>query len=425
MHPELFRLPLFDTSIKSYGFMMMVAFLLAIWIAMRWAQRVKADPDMILNLGFVSLISGVVGARLFFVIHYWKTDFAMKSRPLLSALELWSGGMEYYGGLLGAVAAVVIYLRFFGRTYGLGDDFTVKPQRRPSVRLYLDILAPAAMLGLGITRVGCFLNGCCWGGACVLPHDHRVHAAVRPALPWAVQFPYGSPAYCRQWENRQVTVPGELIVDIAGLEANNFILPELLGAASLRAPVEDVEAPHNRLAELRKEYGQLPPEKRKGEASQQLKSEIKQLQGQVGEHAAVFLAMNYPSRVDPSRPITRSELQDLAAQCRSLPVHPAQLYAMVNGVLLCLLLYHVLLRRRRHGVVFGLMLILYPITRIILELIRVDNPTRGGLTISQSVSLALLVIGVIYLVVLYRQLPERSPRAVPFVMPESQPDDRR
>ena len=67
-------------------------------------------------------------------------------------------------------------------------------------------------------------------------------------------------------------------------------------------------------------------------------------------------------------------------------------------------------RRKRHGVVIGTLLLLYPIQRTVLELIRADNPHDvAGLTVSQSISLGLFILAAIYLLVLYRAMPERSP----------------
>ena len=167
MHPELWTIPGLGWSIKSYGFMLMCGFLVSIYLAMRRAGRVKADPDLVLNLGFVSLVCGVVGARIFYVAHYWKTAFAWKENPLLEALNITAGGLEYYGGLIAAIVGSLLYVRFLARYRAVGDDPAGPARRRPSLRLYLDIIAPAAMLGLAFGRAGCFLNGCCWGGLCV------------------------------------------------------------------------------------------------------------------------------------------------------------------------------------------------------------------------------------------------------------------
>ena len=88
MYPELFRIPLIDVPVKSYGFMLMVGFLTAIWFAMRRAERVKANPDTILNLGFVALICGVAGARAFYVAHYWESHFAYLPNPIWASFNI-------------------------------------------------------------------------------------------------------------------------------------------------------------------------------------------------------------------------------------------------------------------------------------------------------------------------------------------------
>jgi phosphatidylglycerol:prolipoprotein diacylglycerol transferase len=100
---------------------------------------------------------------------------------------------------------------------------------------------------------------------------------------------------------------------------------------------------------------------------------------------------------------------------RTLPVHPAQLYSSVDGILLAILLNAYFYRRRRHGTVVALLFIFYPIMRVIEEIIRSDNPHDTiGLTISQFVSLVLFAMGVAMLLWLRKQ-PLRSPKAVPFV----------
>jgi len=106
--------------------------------------------------------------------------------------------------------------------------------------------------------------------------------------------------------------------------------------------------------------------------------------------------------------------QELARRedCKSLPVHPAQLYSSINAFLLAFVLNAIFYRRKRHGVVFGLMWVLYPIARIVEEAIRADNPLdTGGLTISQAVSVGGLIFALVWFWWLYRQ-PLRSPRAV-------------
>ncbi len=410
MLPELWKIPFFDIPIKSYGFMLMMGFLVCIWLSMQRAMRVKADPDLILNVGFVSLMCGVGGARVFFVLHYWKTDFAWQPNPLWSAINLTSGGLEYYGGLVGAVLGVIFYLRFVAKTRAVGDSFKVKPFRRPSVRLYLDIVAPAVMLGLAFGRAGCFLNGCCWGGICA----HQEEGQYVADLPWALTFPFASGAQTRQWENRQLRVPAELIYD----SARNVNAPYLLWPDSLAAGEKELEQPARKFHELSAAYLAAAKKDPKSAETSKLKEQMDQAQQNLLEstqkHFTIAQAMAFQSRENPGQAINTAELNKLAGQSRSLPVHPAQLYGLINAVLLSVMLGRLFSRRKRHGVVFGAMLMLYPITRTILELVRVDNPHDvGGLTISQAVSLGMFLAGAAYMVILFKALPPRSVRALP------------
>lgn len=402
MYPEIhlpFDLPLIDT-IKAYGVFVMLGFLTGVWMAMRRGVRVKADPDVVLNLGLISLIFGVLGARIFFVVHYWETMFADAPNPLLAIIDIREGGLEFLGGPIGACIGCLLYLKF----------------TRRSARMYLDILAPSLMWGLAFGRIGCFFNGCCFGAPCVEP------VANKPALPWAVEFPYGSPAQYREWERRQVTLPAEFIIS-----GPNVYSPEPISAHALNLPVEKRLRPQER---YRTATEQLEAAKEAGASEQELQPLRAEVQAarialnQFRRSESVAFVEEYsqpfPSRDDPSRPTSFSELEHLASRHTSLPVHPTQLYSSVHALALSLFLSAVFYLRKRHGMAFGLMLVTYPIGRFLLEIIRNDNPhDAAGLTISQFVSIGVFLGGLIYLYVLYFRMPARSPLAVPWVPPES------
>ena len=93
MYPTMFKIPMPDWipgffhssgDVKSYGVMMMIAFLTGIWLACRRAYRSQGNPDVVLNLGFIALVFGVAGARAMFVIHYWETRFANTPSPFMA-----------------------------------------------------------------------------------------------------------------------------------------------------------------------------------------------------------------------------------------------------------------------------------------------------------------------------------------------------
>ncbi len=386
MHPELFTLP-GGFSIKTYGFFMMVGFLSGVWLAMRRAERVKADPDVVLDISLLCLLFGVGGARVFYVIHYWETQFADAPNRLMAVIDITSGGLEFLGGFLGAVIATAVYAWW----------------KRFSLRLYLDILAPSAMWGLAFGRIGCFFNGCCFGAVCA------TSGAAAPALPWAMAFPYGSPAHVQHWQDRRVTIPAELMAT-----SKDLLRPLIVPEAQLNMPVEKREGFMRKIADLEAAEKSA---RAKGEDESKLKAIKQELEAAKAaakkEIGLLLAAQRFPSRVNPQRPSSVSELEELAAHSQSLPVHPTQLYAAFGALLLSFLLATTFHRRKRHGVVIGLLFVLYPIQRTLEEMIRADNPHDvAGLTVSQSISLGMLLFGVVYLLVLYKSMPERSPLAV-------------
>jgi phosphatidylglycerol:prolipoprotein diacylglycerol transferase len=401
MHPTLFTLP-GGIPITTYGFSMMVGFLLAVWLAMKRGMRVKADPDVVLNLGFFCLVGGVIGARAFYVAHYWKAQFAHLPNPWMAAVNLRQGGMEFLGGFIGAAVIIIAYL--------------VSTKR--SLRLYLDILAPSVALGLAFGRIGCFFNGCCFGGVCLAENAPE----PAPRYVWAVEFPYDSAAQRRQWEERRVTVPAELI-----FTAKDMVQPVLVPRDAINMSPERREGPVRNLRKAEEALREAKARKADQEEVKPLERQVAAAKKAVEQHAKnsslliLYRAQQYPSRVEPSRKTSVSELEDLAAQAHSLPVHPTQLYSSMNGFLMYGLLVALFYVRKRHGVVMAAFFVLYPVARFLLEGIRTDNPhDAAGLTASQFISVVLFMIGVASLFALYKFMPERSKYAIPWVPPKDE-----
>ena len=160
MHPELFEIPFLHITVKTYGTLMVVGFLAALWLMRRMMRRVGQNPDYISNVAMYSLLCGVVGARIFYIVHH-------HVKPA-EWLAVWQGGLELLGGVIAAIAFLSFYLW---------------KQKLP-VRQYLDVLAVGLMVGLGFGRIGCLMFGCCFGKCA--------------DVPWAIHFPYGSPAFYSQ-----------------------------------------------------------------------------------------------------------------------------------------------------------------------------------------------------------------------------------
>lgn len=389
MYPTIFTIPWINRPIPGYGLMLMIAFLLAIIWATRRALRSGANPDVILNCGFIALIAGVVGCRAMYVAHYWD-QFAGRAHWLdlvWSVIDISRGGMEFYGGFILATVCVVGYLVLW----------------KHSLRWYLDIIAPSAALGLAIGRIGCFLNGCCYGGVC--------------HLPWAVRFPFSSPAAIEHWKAR---LPGaELPQELLVFGENGLVAP--IFRESIAASDAQIARAEQREAALRSQWEELrrrlaaataaTDRQRLEREEERLRARLESARRELGDVRAQINRYH----------LTAAQLRAMAAAHRSLPVHPTQLYSTVAAGLLAALLSAVYWRRTRDGQVICLLLTLEPPTRWVLELIRTDNPvdTLRIFTISQFLAVLLTAAGLTGWLML-RRMPARSPRARRWEPPEEE-----
>jgi len=140
MHPTLIQIGPF--ALHSYGFMLAISFFLGILLAARRAPARGVSPDRVFDTSLAIVFASVVGARLMYVVFH-----RGEIHSLIDVIAVWRGGLTMYGGVLAAMAAAWVYVRRRGI---------------PFLRM-ADIIAPSLGLGLMLTRVGCFLNGCCYG----------------------------------------------------------------------------------------------------------------------------------------------------------------------------------------------------------------------------------------------------------------------
>jgi len=168
LHPVLIALgPL---EIKSYGLMLAIAFVSGYLVALKRAQTRGIDQTALLDLSFYILLSAIAGSRAFYVLTHLP-EFS--TRPL-AVFYIWEGGLSMMGGVLLALAVSWLFLKL--RNIAFYD--------------MADLLAPSIALGVGITRIGCFLYGCCYGlptEACLGVHfpsesaaGSHFHQAIHP-----------------------------------------------------------------------------------------------------------------------------------------------------------------------------------------------------------------------------------------------------
>lgn len=152
MHPELFSIgPL---TLRTYGLFVAIGCITGIMIAIRLQKSAGLDSNSVLDMGFIIILSGLIGSRVLFIIINLPNYIA---NPL-DIFKIWEGGLVFSGGLVAVLIVILFYVK----------------KHKYNIWTIGDLWAPAASIGEGIGRLGCFCAGCCYGR----PTD----------LPWAVTF---------------------------------------------------------------------------------------------------------------------------------------------------------------------------------------------------------------------------------------------
>ncbi len=156
MHPEICQIGPF--TVYSYGLMLAIAFAVASTLFVAQAKNQQSDPECAFNLIFTVFICGIIGARIFYVIQ----NFAYYWNNPLEIVMLQHGGLAWFGGLIAGVSAGAFYL---------------KRKKLPFLKM-MDLFAPFVALGQAIGRIGCLLNGCCFGAESAYGIYFPVHKAI-------------------------------------------------------------------------------------------------------------------------------------------------------------------------------------------------------------------------------------------------------
>jgi phosphatidylglycerol---prolipoprotein diacylglyceryl transferase len=148
MHPELFHIGPF--VVKAYGLMLALSFFIGVWLAVLRAKKANLDEKLMLDLCFIIMVAALVGSRFFYVIYHtdeFTGHWLDTINPFQSSGQVGIAGLSMMGGVVLAIIAAILY-------------FII---RKISPWGLLDALAPSFFLGEGLTRIGCFFNGCCFG----------------------------------------------------------------------------------------------------------------------------------------------------------------------------------------------------------------------------------------------------------------------
>jgi phosphatidylglycerol:prolipoprotein diacylglycerol transferase len=153
--------------IYSWGFMLAIAVIVAIIGLMKMYRREGYDTDSVLDMVIILVLAGIIGARALYIVAYQWQEFLADPWAVLS-LKNGLSGMVWYGGVILDVPLFIWYLRHKGY---------------PMWKM-LDMYAPFAAMGYAIVRIGCFLNGCCYGKI-----THSAWGVVFPAVDSFTRYP--------------------------------------------------------------------------------------------------------------------------------------------------------------------------------------------------------------------------------------------
>jgi phosphatidylglycerol:prolipoprotein diacylglycerol transferase len=339
--------------VRGYGLMLLAGISSGVGMAIYRGRKGGLDPEIIISLGIWMVVCGVIGARLFYVIEYWEQNFAGLSLwdTLQEIANVPQGGLVIFGGFIGAAFGFVWFVR---------------KQRLPLMAM-ADLAAPCMAIGLAFGRVGCLLNGCCYGG--------------QTDLPWQVTFPkFSSPFEAKYPASTQRFSPPYADQASRG-EMHGFRMD-----ARGKEPALVTHVDQGSLAE---------------QSGLRVDDAIVTINGETIKSAAEAKArlFNLFLAESPLDIVLRSgktiRVPPVVPPARSRPVHPAQLYRAIDAGLLGWLLWAYFPFRRRDGECIALLLTIHPISRFLLEIVRTDEPAvfGTGLSISQNISVGLLACG--------------------------------
>jgi prolipoprotein diacylglyceryl transferase len=448
MRQVLFTLPVFKDSwfapdgIPMYGFgaMLFVCFVVVtLWGSRRAKRTADMPPERFQDMVIWLFVSGIVGARVLYMIQYHE-KFPNDLVGMIKAFfKIWEGGIIFYGSALGGVLG-----------YGLFYWFVLRRLKVNGWQL-ADAVAPLLALGLAIGRIGCFLNGCCWGqvvceecravplGAShfpLLPAHARDDLVYREHLQTTTGFatdprqPFnlredprtrvkavevGSPA------DRAGLKPGDLIVGV------NKVTGSDRDAREPNSIFVDLSGPDEKVQEA---VRGLPASRAKALADGHTRLEFDDLPS--------FLEARMTLRGNPGVDMSvtdrlevnvrewrrgRSELAltvertapDGTKKTIELPpfvpdtvgLYPTQLYETVSMVLLVLFLLAYYPYRRHDGQLMVLLMIGYAVHRFINESLRIEPAVGMGLTLSQWGSVVIFAAAVGIEMFLWATMPSR------------------
>jgi len=162
-----------SVPVQGYGSMILLGFLTGVGMAARRAHLIGVEPRHCVDIGIFGVIIGLAGSRFFHIIVYWPrfnpfVGGSFHVERIVDMFKIWEGGLVFYGAFLTVIPATWLYCRHY---------------KLPPIK-FLDLSVPSLIAGQAFGRIGCLLNGCCYGKT--------------SDVPWGIHFPPTAPAYMSQ-----------------------------------------------------------------------------------------------------------------------------------------------------------------------------------------------------------------------------------
>ncbi len=414
MFQVLFHIPVFKdffppSGIPIHGFGVMLVITLVSCVAFfGWLSRKTGSNlprEKVQDLVIVLFVSGLAGARVTYMLQ--------NHIPLTQFLRIWEGGIVLYGGIIAGMAAFLLYY------FGVLKRFQVKMWR------LADATAPAIALGIALGRIGCFLNGCCYGHVaeegCPAVGFPLLTAPARDNVvdKFGYQTPVGFTTTKGGPDDLQSVVdkveansqaaaaglkPGDRITEVNGFPNGGVLTvfgePEALTRAEQLGREKQaarVDAQPGDKGDARvKLYFDDP--KAAVAARNQLRAEIAGKGRTFDNDFFGDLVNNWPrgeQQLDLKVDRDGASVTVPSFVPRTLGLHPTQLYETVSMLLLILFLLAYYPLRRHDGQVFTLFIACYAVHRFLNEILRNDTPIEGfGMSLSQNISVLMLAAAI-------------------------------
>jgi phosphatidylglycerol---prolipoprotein diacylglyceryl transferase len=372
MRQVLFYIPLHQLSdglpnipIFGYGTMLFVAFVACTWLAGRLCLRQGIQPQFVQDLAIWIFVVGIIGARITFMVQYRLYEGRSPFEVLVQFIMIWEGGLVFYGSAIGgAVGYVLAY-------------FFVLRRHHVSSWKMADVIAPCVPLGLALGRVGCLLNGCCYGD---------VACADCPAI----HFPLSAP-------------PRYHLVARGYQTAAGFTTTEM--GMGDRRTVDKVE-PGSAADQGGLKPGDLivKVNGRDVQSYEDLKTYLGDQEWPRGKNDLVLGVKRQTGSATAASEITLP-----AFSPQTIGLHPTQVYETISMLLLLGVMLAYWPFRRRDGELMVIFMLAYAIHRYLNEILRNDTkPVFADMTLSQNGSILMLLGGLLLWVWVWLRAPRHE-----------------